>query len=285
MSITRINTNTDAMLASANLNKMQFQMSRTLSHLSTGLRIVTGADDPSGIGLANTFRGQVGGITQAIQNAEDGLSLLSTADAALSDNMDMLLRMRDIAVRAASDATLTTTQRRSMEQEYVNLKSEITKRKTAITFNGKVLFSGGLSGKTLMIGPDNSAGFKLSIQVPVISITAVGGKVGFHNLTSAHVSQVLSAAKAIDIVQSCINGMSNIQNLIGTQEKMLERVVNSLNTQKVNISAALSRIQDADMASEVSDFARQQILAQSATAMIAQANAQPASVMKLLGIG
>jgi len=264
---------------------MGYQMSRTLSHLSTGLRIVNGSDDPAGMGVSNAFRAQLGGLSSAIQNAEDGLSMMSAADAALSDNMDMLLRMRDIAVRAASDATLTTTQRQTMEQEYVNLKSEITKRKSAITFNGKCLFSGGLSGKTIFIGPDNTAGFKLSLQIPVISITAVGGKVGFHNITSAHVSQVLSAAKAIDIVQSCINGMSNIQNLIGSQEKLLERMVNDLRAQQVNVAAASSRITDADMAAEISNFAKQQIIAQSATAMIAQANAQPQSVMKLLGIG
>jgi flagellin len=281
MSITRINTNTDAMLARANLNKMSFQMSRTLSHLSTGLRIVTGADDPSGIGLASTFRAQVGGIRMAEQNAQDGLSLLNTADTALADNMNILLRMRDIAVRAASDATLTTTQRTTMEQEYINLKGEITRRRSAVTFNGKILFSGAVSGKAIQIGPDNAAAFKFSIKVPYMNYSNIAGR----SLSNAHVSQVTSAAKAIDIVQSAINGLADIQTIVGSQQNELERIVNSLSTQDVNISAALSRIQDADMASEVTDFAREQIIAQSATAMIAQANAQPSQVMKLLGIG
>jgi flagellin len=283
MSITRINTNTDAMLASSNLRKMEFQMSRTLSHLSTGLRIVTGADDPAGIGLVATFRAQVGGIRTAVQNAQDGLSLLNTADSALADNMNMLLRMRDIAVRASSDATLTTTQRQTMEQEYVNLKGEIARRRSAITFNGKVLFSGAVSGKTIQIGPDNASGYKYSLKVPLISVTFFGNAA--RTLSNAHVSQVASAAKAIDIVQSCINGLANIQNIVGAQENELERIINDLNSEDVNMSAALSNIQDADMASEISAFARQQIIAQAATAMIAQANAQPSQVMKLLGIG
>jgi len=260
---------------------MEFQMSRTLSHLSTGLRITNSSDDPSGNALSAAFRAQLGGVSMAIQNAEDGLSMMSTADQALADNMDMLLRMRDIAVRASSDATLTTSQRQTMEQEYINLKTELGRRKTAITFNGKCLFSGGLSGKTIQIGPDNVAGYKLSIQLPLLSVSNINGR----NIASAHVSSVTSAARAIDLVQSAINGMANMQNLVGSQERSLERLINDLRSQQVNVAAASSRITDADMASEITNFARQQIIAQSATAMIAQANAQPNSIMKILGIG
>jgi len=260
---------------------MEFQMSRTLSHLSTGLRITVGSDDPAGAGLSASFKAQLGGINQAIQNAEDGLSLMSTADAALADNMDILLRMRDIAVRASSDATLTTTQRQGMEQEYISLKSEIAKRKSAVTFNGKCLFSGGLSGKTIHVGPDNTAGFKLSIQIPLFSVTNINGR----SLLNAHVSSVFWARSAVGLVQSAINGLSNLQTIVGTQERSLERVINVLSAEHVNIAAASSRVTDADMASEITDFARQQIIAQSATAMVAQANAQPSSIMKILGIG
>jgi flagellin len=283
MSMTRINTNADAMLASANLMKMEYQMSRTLSHLSTGLRIVTGADDPAGLGISSGMRAQLGGVAMAIQNAQDGLSMMSTADTALADNMTMLLRMRDIAVRASSDATLTTTQRQTMEQEYINLKGEIARRRTAITFNGKVLFSGAVSGKTIQIGPDNSSGYKFSIKIPLISVTFFG--VATRTLSNAHVSQVGSAGKAIDIVQSCINGLAKIQAIVGSQEEELQNIINALSSEQVNLAAANSRVTDADMASEISNFAKQQIIAQAATAMIAQANAQPQSVMKLLGIG
>jgi len=279
--MTRINTNADAMMAGANLTKVQFQMSRTLSHLSTGLRIVTGADDPSGAGLSAAFRAQLGGVTSALQNAQDGLSMMATADTALADNMDILLRMRDLAVRSASDATLTTTQRKNMQQEYINLRTEITKRKSAVTFNGKVLFSGGLSGKTIQLGPDNTAGYKISLQIPVFSVSNINGR----NIRSACVSQVTSALKAIDLIQSAINGMGNLQNLIGSQERQLERMVNVLSSEQVNIAAASSRITDADMASEISTFAKQQIIVSAAASMIAQANAQPANVMKILGIG
>jgi flagellin len=281
MSFTRINTNSDALLAGANLQKMQFQLSRTMSHLSTGLRIVTGSDDPSGTALVGTFSAQQSGVAMSVQNAQDGLSMMSTADSALADNMDMLLRMRDLAVRSASDATLTTTQRNGMENEYINLKNEITKRKAAITFNGKVLFSGGLSGKTIQVGPDNSVGFKLSLRIPILSVTNINGR----SLAGAHVSQVNAAKSAIDLVQSAINGLSTLQNLVGSQEQMLERLVNDLSSEQVNIAAATSRIQDADMASEITSFAKEQIITQAAASMIAQANALPQSIMKTLGIG
>jgi len=280
MSMTRINTNTDALLAGANLRKMEFSISRTMSHLSTGLRIVTGSDDPAGIGLMATFKAQLGGIRMAIQNAEDGLSLMNTADSALADNMDILLRMRDIAVRASSDATLTTSSRQSMQQEYIDLRAELTRRSDAIAFNTKILFSGGLSGKTIQVGPDNTAAYLLTIVIPRLSVTSMNGR----NIVSACVSQLLSAQKAISLIQSAINGFASIQTTVGAQAKSLERLVNDLRAEEVNLAAASSRISDADMATEVSEFAKQQIIAQAATAMIAQANANPQSVLKLLGI-
>jgi flagellin len=281
MSLTRINTNTDAMLASNNLSKMEFQLSRTLSHLSTGLRIVTGSDDPAGLGVSAGMKAQLGGVTQALQNAQDGLSMMSTADSALADNMSMLLRMRDIAVRSASDATLTTTQRQTMEQEYTNLKGEFTRRRTAITFNGKAIFNGAVSGKTIQIGPDNTAGMKFSIKIPQMSATNIYGR----SLTNAHVSQVSNAKSAIDIVQSAINGLALLQTIVGSQQKELQDIVSVLGSEQVNVAAASSRITDANMASEVTDFAREQIIASAATSMIAQANSQSNSVMKILGIG
>jgi len=269
------------MMASANLRKMEFSLSRTMSHLSTGLRLVTGADDPSGIGLMGTFKAQLSGTRSAIQNAEDGLSLMQLADSSMGDTMGILIRMRDVAVRAANDATLTTGQRRIMEQEYIDLKLEVNRRRGGITFNTKILFSGALSGRTIQVGPDNSTSMRLSIRVPLLSTTNINGR----TISKQHVSTLTQARSAITFVQSAINGLSYLQAMVGSQERGLERIINDLNATEVNVAAAASRITDADMASEISDFAKQQVLAQAATAMIAQANAQPQQVMKLLGIG
>jgi flagellin len=281
MSMTRINTNTDALLAGANLTKVESQLTRTLSHLSTGLRIVNGQDDPAGLGLSAGMRAQLGGVTQALQNAQDGLSMMSTADTAMNDTMNILLRMRDIAVRSSSDATLTTAQRTTMEQEYIDLKGEITRRRTAVTFNGKILFSGAVYGKTIQLGPDNTSGYKLSLKIPYINFSNINGQ----SLSNAHVSQVTSAAKAIDLVQNAINGLATLQTIVGNQEGELQDMINALSSEQVNIAAMSSRVTDADMASEITDFAKEQIISQSATAMIAQANTQSQSIMKILGIG
>lgn len=281
MSITRINTNVDALMAGANLRKMEFQLSRTMSHLSSGLRLNNGSDDPSGMALMGTFKAQMSGTEVAIQNAEDGLSMFQLADSALNETMNILLRMRDVAVRASTDATLTTAQRQTMEQEYIDLKTELTRRKTAITFNTKVLFSGALSGATVQVGPDNVAGNKLSIRIPLMSVTDLNGR----NIKAAYVSTLTHAQSSIDMIQSAINGVAALQSIIGVQEQGLERIINDLNSAHVNISSAASRITDADMALEISNFAKQQVLAQAATAMIAQANSQPQQILSLLGIG
>jgi flagellin len=281
MSLTSINTNTDSLMANSLLSKLQFSMSRTMSHLASGLAIVTSADDPSNIGLAAAFKSQLDGVNASNQNVQDALSLMSLADTGINDTMDVLVRMRDLAVRASTDATLTTSQRQTMEQEYISLKSEITRKKQTITFNGRNLFSGGLSGARIQIGPDNTAKMRMSIFIPLMSISNIKSR----SLVAAHVSSVNAAGSAINYVQSAINGLAFIQTNIGVQERQLERMVDVLQSENVNMSAALSRIQDADMAKEVSDFARQQVIANSATAMIAQANARPTKVMQMLGLG
>lgn len=281
MSMTRINTNTDALLAGANLKKLGFQLSRTMSHLSSGLKLNTAADGPAEIGLMGTFNAQLRGTKVAIQNAEDGLSMMQLADSALTGNMDILLRMRDISVRAATDATLTTTQRQSMQEEVLDLKDEITRRRASITFNGKVLFSGVLSGASLQIGPDNIAAQKLSVQIPLMSVANMAGR----DLTDIGCSTITMAQSAMDYIQSAINGLASLQSLVGAQCNAIERTINDLSAAEVNVAAAASRIQDADMATEISTFAKQQVLTMAATAMIAQANAQPQQVLSLLGIG
>jgi len=268
-------------MAGSLLNKLEFSMSRTMSHLASGMKIVTSADDPSGIGIKAAFNAQLDGVRAATQNVEDALSLMSLADSALNDTMDVLVRMRDLAVRAGTDATLTTAQRQTMEQEYISLKSEITRKKQTITFNGRNLFSGGLSAAKIQIGPDNTAKMKMSIFIPLMSISNIKGR----SLVGAHVSTVNAAGSAINLIQSAINGLAFIQTNIGVQERQLERMVNVLQAEDVNMSAALSRIADADMAQEVSDFAKQQVIANAASAMIAQANAQPSKVMQMLGLG
>ncbi len=285
MSITRINTNVEALMAGNNLRKLEFNMNRTMNRLSTGLRINTAADDPSGMGIANSFKSQLSGIRAATQNAEDTLSMMNIVDTTLSEISDIMIRMRDLAVRAATDATVTTTQRANMESEVVSLKAEITRKQGAISFNSKVLFNGSLSGGTataqVQLGPDNIAAQRFSINIPTLTATGIGGGMSFNN--GMHISQSTSAQVAIDIMNSAISSLGTTMTAIGSMEQEIERKITELQATEVNTAAALSRVQDADMAGEITEFAKQQIMSQAATAMIAQANAQPQSILTLLG--
>lgn len=286
MSITRINTNVDALLAGSNLRKLEFNMGRTMNRLSTGLRINTAADDPSGMGLANSFKAQLSGTNAAMQNAEDALSMFNVVDSVLTEISDIMIRMRDLAVRSATDATITTSQRADMESEVSSLKAEIQRKQTAITFNSKVLFDGSLSGgmgsAQVQLGPNNIAAHRFSVDIPSLSVGGINGGMSFGN--GMHISQATSAQVAIDIMNSAISSLGQTMTAIGAMEQEIERKISELQTQEVNTAAALSRIQDADMASEISTFSKQQIISQAATAMIAQANAQPQSVLTLLGV-
>lgn len=277
MSLTRINTNTDSLLAGAQLRKLENGLSRTLAHLSSGLRITTGADDPSGVALANKFATQVSGTRQAISNAQDALSLMATADSALNETQDILRRMRDLAVKAGNSAVLTTADTARMQSEFASLRTEIGRRAGSISFNGKILLSGAYANQQAQIGPDNSAGFRLTLNISGVTPAILG-------INAATISTAANARAAIDLTQSALNIISTMQATIGVQERKLNHIINDLSSAEVNMAAAKSRITDADMAQEVSEFTRLQVLSQAATAMIAQANTTPQSVMKLLGL-
>lgn len=282
MSMTRINTNIEAMMGQARLKTLEFSLNRTMEHLSTGLKINRGSDGPSELGLMTTFDGQIRGTRAALQNAEDALSLVDLADTSLSNITDMLQRMRELSVRASTDATMSTASRKSMESEVDSLRTEITRIAASVSFNQKLLFfSGQLSMHTVQLGPDNNAAYQISIRIPYISAADINGR-SLANLTlSGGVSAALSS---LGIAASALVGLSELQSILGAQAQMIERKIEELTNSEINMSAARSRIADADMAFEVSEFARQQVIAQAATAMIAQANSQPQTVLQLLGV-
>jgi len=249
----------------------------SLARLSSGLKINWASDDPSGLAIAKGMEAQVGGIRMATQNAQDGISLIHTADGTLSETQDILLRMRDLAVRSANEATLTTNDRNRLNAEFFSLKSELTRKANAVTFNTKRLFaSNSFRSQVLQVGPDNGSNFRLTITIQSCTMSALG-------LRQISVNGVLANAQAaISAVNSAINFTSNLRATLGVQERRLNHIIDDLAAEDVNISAAKSRIMDADMAAEISEFTRLQILQQTGTAILAQANAQPQSVLQLL---
>jgi flagellin len=263
-----------------------------MSRLSSGLRINSGADDPSGLALANSMTAHARGVHQAMNNAQDALNLLAFADSALNETLDILQRMNDLTVRASNEAILTTADLTSIQSEIGDLRTELARRATAVSFNSKVLFNSGFAGtnaQMIQIGADNAAAFKLTIELKAVTLSGMGFWSAPNTVsvvvTSGTANSAIGAANtAIDVVQSAINIVSTMQATIGVQERKLQYIINDLSSEEINISAARSRITDADMAAEISEFTRLQVLTQSATAMIAQANLQPQTVSKLLGI-
>jgi len=273
-----INTNISGMVGLNNLRLTNLGLKTSLERLSSGLKINSAADDPSGLAIAKGMEAQIGGIETAIQNCEDGINLIETADGALSETHDILMRMRDLAVRAANEATLTSDDLARLDSEYASLQSEIDRKAHAITFNTKVLFDGTFSTRALQIGPDNGTNFRLTTYIKSMA----AGSIGLSGAAICTLQVAASAQAAIDLVNSAINQVSDVRASLGIQERRLEYIINDLSAEDINISAAKSRIYDADMASEISEFTRLQILQQTGTAILAQANAQPQTVLQLL---
>jgi len=275
-----INTNVSGLIGLNNLRLTNLGLRTSLARLSSGLRINWAADDPSGLAIAKGMEAQIGGIRTAVQNGEDGINLIHTADGALEETQDILMRMRDLAVRAANQATLTTDDLDRLNDEFQTLVSEITRKSLAVTFNTKYLFSGGFDTnyagtQVLQIGPDNGTNFRISVQISRVDGATLG-------VTDDNLLSVGAAQAAISAVNDAINRVSDVRAYLGIQERRLNHIINDLKAEDINISAAKSRIYDADMAVEISEFTRLQILQQTGTAILAQANAQPQSVLQLL---
>jgi len=297
-----INTNLNALIGLNNLRMTNLGLSQSLERLSSGLRINKGADDPSGLAIAKGMESQIMGIRTSVLNAEDGISMIHTADGSLAETHDILMRMRDLAVRASNQATLTTSDLSRINNELQSLKAELNRKSQAVTFNTKILFSGGTfsTGQALQIGADNGTNYRLTVQIYAMTLTGLYmrstgnagitldwkgyGSLMISNMggAAATASAVNMANICIDYLNSAINFVSDQRAMLGIQERRLGGVIDDLKAEDINISAAKSRIWDADMASEITEFTRLQILQQSGTAILAQANAQPQNILQLL---
>jgi flagellin len=277
-SMSVINTNVNSLVGLTNLYKTNFGIRNSLEKLSSGYKINKAADDPSGVAISAVMTGQIGGIRTAINNAEDTINLIQTADGSLIETEAILQRMRDLSVRASNQATLTASDMARLNQEFNSLRSEINRKSLAITYNTIKLFAAAPSAygtREAQIGPDASTQYQLSITLSIVNATTLS--ITNDSLTSAN-----GAQSAITKVNSAINKVANQRARLGVQQRRLNHIINDLMAADINISASRSRILDADMAQEISSFTKLQILQQAGTAILAQANAQPQSVLQLL---
>lgn len=267
----RINNNIAAFNAYRNLSVTDGQMSKSLEKLSSGFRINRAADDAAGLAISEGLRAQIGGLKVAVRNAQDGISVVQTAEGALTETHSILQRMRDLAVQASNDGAQSSNSKSAANAEFQQLATELDDIASKTTFNGTVLLDGSYSG-TFQVGAKETETLSVSVTT---AMSSSGLSVSGLDLTSG-------AAAAITAVDGAINTVSDTRASLGASQNRLEHKINNLNVTVENLTASESRIRDTDMAQEMVSFTRSQILSQAGTAMLAQANQAPQSVLKLL---
>jgi flagellin len=271
-----INSNISSLNAQRNLSKTQTALQTSLQRLSSGLRVNSAADDAAGLAIASNMNAQSRGMNQAIRNANDGISLVQTADGALNEVSNILVRMRELAVQSAS-GTLNDTNgdRDYIDNEYGQLKDEITRIAGATTFNGQTLLdgAGGVAGTfTIQVGAMNVAA---NDQIDIVT-TDVSG------LTLGTVDTQANAQDEIDAIDTALATVNTARGDLGAYNNRLSSTINNLMVAVENTSAAASRIMDVDVASETAAMTRASILSQAGVSILSQANQGPQMALKLL---
>ena len=269
-----INTNVSAINAHRNLSFNNTQMGKVMEKLSSGYRINRAADDAAGLAISEKMRYQINGYYQAIRNAQDGISLLQTAEGALTEVHAMLQRLNVLA-NQASNGTLDDTDRQKIQLEVTQLREEIDNIADTMKFNGIQLLNGSVSSISFQVG--FQAGTMISVSLGSGIQTAALG------IDQINVSSVSGAQTALTAIQNAISIISQRRAEFGAVQNRLEHTINNVGVNAENLSASESRIRNADMAKELTEFTRYQILVQAGTAMLAQANAVPQNVLRLLG--
>jgi flagellin len=286
----RINHNISAMITQTALQNANGGLRKNLEKLSTGLRINRASDDAAGLSVSEQLRTQVRGLGRAKTNAQDGIGLLQIAEGAANEISAILQRQRELAIQAAND-TVTSVERGYINLEFEHLTNEITRISRSAQYNGMTLIDGvegssfGTTGgpSILHVGANNNPLVdQFTLSIPGISAQALG-------LTGAAATDRIgvttggAALLAITALDTAIDSVNNMRSNMGAYINRLEHTINNVDNQRFNQQDAESRIRDVDFATESSEFTRSQILTQSSTAMLAQANAVPQSALSLIG--
>lgn len=315
----RINTNVAAMNTYNNLVSANSMKANSLAKLSSGSRINKAGDDAAGLAISEKMKAQIGGLTQAKRNAQDGISLVQTAEGALNETHSILGRMRDLTVQSAN-GTLSHDDRKQIDAEYQSLQGEIDKIATTTQFNGKNLLNGnGTPDATTKVKAATKFSFQVganadqTVEASIGDMSTAGlfatnpdaAAVGKHlSLTGDYADadakdvkdhtgdgtksvsvddqDIATANKNLAVIDTAIKAVSDQRSSLGATQNTLDHTINNLGATTTNLSDANSRIRDVDMAQEMMNFTKSNILSQASTSMLAQANAMPNSVLSLL---
>jgi flagellin len=269
-----VNTNLFSMTAQKNLSMHSEKLAGSFAKLSSGLRIVSAADDAAGLGISERMRAEIRSLGMAQRNAQDGVSLVQTAEGALSEVSGNLIRMRELAVEAAN-GTLNTADRTSLDQEFQALDAEINRVATETEFNGIALLDGSNASIDIQVGTSSGQ----SITINTTDMLSGGANLA---IAALDVTSVANASTALGALDAAVDAVVAQRGDFGASQNRLSSAMRSIATAKENLSGAESRIRDVDVASETAELTKNRILQQAATSVLGQANTQPQLAMSLL---
>ncbi|ANX04028.1 flagellin domain-containing protein [Immundisolibacter cernigliae] len=269
-----VNSNISALNTQRNLNRSQGDLATSLQRLSSGLRINSAKDDAAGLAISDRMTAQIRGLNQAVRNANDGISVAQVAEGALGEVTNALQRIRELAVQSAND-TNSADDRTSLQAEVTQLVAEIDRIAGQTKFNGKALLDGTFTGAVFHIGA--YAGESITFDIAAADTATLGV-----DATAVDVTSQTGADAAIDAVDAALVLVDGQRGDLGAVQNRFESIIASGQVTAENVSAARSRILDADFAAETANLSRAQILQQAGTAMLAQANQQAQNVLSLL---
>ncbi|PIE24691.1 MAG: flagellin FliC [Planctomycetota bacterium] len=272
----RVNTNIASLNAQRNLSTVTGALNSSYRKLSTGLRITTAADDAAGLAISERLRARVRSLDQAKRNSNDGISLVQTAEGALSEVSNILIRMRELAVQA-NNATVSANDRKTLHEEFGNLVKEANRIARSTEFNGINLLDGSTSNMAFQVGFGTQAAVdQISISLSPALSTTLG-------IASLDIGASGSPSNAMTSIDTAIDKVTSLRGSLGATQNRLQSTINNLSGAIENLSAAQSRIRDVDVASETANLTRNSILQQAAISVLAQSNVAPQSALSLIG--
>jgi len=282
----RIFNNIPSLTAQRILGVNNNRLALSVERISSGIRINRAADDAAGLAISEGLRSDIRALRQAVRNASDGISLMNVTEGALNEQSGILIRLRELASQAAT-GTVGSTERQTIQLEFTALRSELDRISATTEFNGQKLIDGNLasgiainSHTLIQIGLDSSANSRIDLNTQINLASIDSTQLAIHNLSVTASSEALTA---LDKINEAIGSITESRGKVGAVHNRLTRSIANLSVSVENLTAAESSIRDADIAEEVAELTRNQILVQTATAMVGQANLIPQSVLQLLG--
>ena len=281
----RIFNNVASLNAQRILGLNNDRLAKSVERISSGIRINRGADDAAGLAISEALRSDIRGLRQAVRNANDGIALINVAEGALNEQSSILIRLRELASQAAT-GTVGSTERATIQLEFSALRNEIDRIAATSQFNGQGLVDGSLASSVtsanqvfIQVGIDSTANSRINLNTEINLKAVTSTILGIDTLSVTAAAQALTT---LDTINSAISTVTQARGQVGAVQNRLTRSVGNLAVTIENLQAAESGIRDADIAAEIADLTRNQILVQSATAMVGQANLIPQSILLLL---